>query len=217
MAEEIINPFRNIAPPNVISDRIYDGLSEEEKGIIKKLLNLPSPFSEYSGDGFDQSKATSIIPKEYAITDALSQKPIIGTFGLGNCIAIVIWNPEEKSAAVAHFDAATSIDSINYLFQEFGLHNISKLQISFVGGDPSSVQMAIEMTKRIEFLGGKVSSADIIRNSRPSRFVIDSSSGKIFPDIQNIDNGDDLETRVTAAAIGSNVPLKKKFDGRNII
>lgn len=191
---------------------------EKKQQLLNEALKLPSAFrgSEESNE-VDQGHVRGIIQKEYAITDSKSEKPIIGTYGLGSCIALTIYDRENRVAAIAHIDGTTRIESLGRVFDEFDKKDdsVSPLEIRLIGGNESSRKMAIEI---LEYLKNrrdcKLVSTDILGKEHPSAFVINAENGAIIPNITPIDNGNEVQLRMQASGIAINADLRKEFDGR---
>lgn len=90
--------------------------------------------------GVEQTLVRGIIQKEYTITNSKSDKPIIGTFGLGPCIALTGYDPETSTAVIAHIDATTDIQSLAEIFTDIGIDSkgYNRLRIGLIGGNYSS-------------------------------------------------------------------------------
>ena len=85
--------------------------------------------------------STSEIPKtvfqrEYCIIDDTTPFLVIGTMGLGPCIALVVHNSETSTAAVAHFDAMTIVQSATGMLKKvIGSSTNDKITVYLVGGE----------------------------------------------------------------------------------
>lgn len=190
---------------------------ERKQKLVKEALELPSAFRDSEElVEVDQGYVRGIIQKEYAITDSGSEKPIIGTSGLGPCIALTIYDRTNQVAGIAHIDGSTSIDSLDRMFYEFHQEDdsVSPLELRLIGGDGSSRETAINILEYLKNKGYKLASTDILGKKHPSAFVIDARSGAIIPNITPIDNGEEEQLRMQASGIAINAALKKEFDGR---
>lgn len=190
---------------------------ERNQKLLDEALELPSAFRDIEElVEVDQKIVRGIIQKEYAITDSGSEKPIIGTFGLGPCIALTIYDVTNQVAGIAHIDGTTHIDSLDGVFYEFNQNDdsIPQLELRLIGGDGSSRETAIKILKYFKNRGYKLDSTDILSRKHPSAFVIDARNGVIIPNITPIDNGEEEQLRMQASGIAIDAALKKEFDGR---
>lgn len=193
----------------------------KEQAILEDVLSLPSLFSPESVNKdkikmVDQSLTRGVIQTEYAITNATSDKPIIGTGGLGPCISLVIYDAHTNTAAVGHISPTTDVDSLDLIFFEFteDLGKIGQhLEIGLIGGDSTSRNLAIRILKYLKERNVRVSYADILNKYHPLSFVIDSRTGEKIPNVVPRDNGEDVDSRLKAAAWQQLVRIRKSFDG----
>ena len=105
-------------------------LSDDHLGdIIQRLNTLPRPFQSlpllpvtaHISSRFHNS-ATPIQGNSYMVSQGcygISQHEPLGTQHVGNCVALVLRNPQSNLTALIHFDARTSPDSLDYIFQQF--------------------------------------------------------------------------------------------------
>lgn len=193
---------------------------EQETELLDEALRLPSAFDNERKERtvkVDQRLVRGIVQKEYAITDAESDKPIVGTFGLGPCIALTIYNRATRVAGIVHIDGTTNVDSLDRMFSEFQQDENSSgnpLELRLIGGDSSSRKLAIKILKYLKSRGREVTSTDILEKKHPSAFVMDSRDGRIIPNVSPIDNGEEEALRMQASGLAMNAQIKKEFDGR---
>lgn len=204
-------------PEDIKTFREKQAQRAREKAVLEKTLSLPKGFKEGTKRNIDQELVRGILQKEYAITDATSEKPIIGTFGLGTCIALTVYDSKRRVGAIAHIDATTAIDSLDRIFydlQESGVQINQQLIVGLIGGDSSSRQLVVSL---LDFLRNKsmsLSFADILDKPHPSTFVMDTKTGEIVPNIHPTDCGEEEDLRMKVAGLQMQAQIKKEFDGR---
>ncbi|HAJ89789.1 MAG TPA: hypothetical protein DCM27_02055 [Rhodospirillaceae bacterium] len=105
-------------------------LTDDHLGeIITRLKTLPHPFeplpetpaTAVTSRSFHKS-ATPIQDQSYMISQGcygLSQDKPIGTQHVGNCVAIILRNPQTNLTSLIHFDAHTDPKSLDKVFQAF--------------------------------------------------------------------------------------------------
>jgi len=136
----------------------------------------------------------SIFPvyqKEYYI--ATSEHPIIGTYGLGPCICIIMRDPISTKTMLAHIDS-TTIEPLNIFFSTF--NDIAKIDVYIVGGDNSSNDLAISLLEEkynIKLIW--------LIDSDNNDVSIDSRNGDIYLNLNNINNFMDIPLRMSNAQI----------------
>lgn len=185
----------------------------KETELLEAALELPTrTVPSRERQEVDQQLVRGVIQKEYAITNAKSNEPIIGTFGLGPCIAVTVYDAETQTAAVAHVDGTTRVDSLARIIDEF--EDRSRIRVGLIGGDGSSRKQAIQMIQFFQNMGINLDHADILSKSHPTAFVIDSRTGDITPNITPINNGEAEDLRMQAAGLQMDAQIKKEFDGR---
>ena len=117
-------------------------LTDDNLGdIIKRLKTLPRPLESptqipstaETSNNFHNS-ATPIQDPSYMISQGcygLSQNEPIGTQHVGNCIAIILRNPENNLTSLVHFDAHTAPESLDEIFKSF---KGQPIEASIIGG-----------------------------------------------------------------------------------
>lgn len=83
------------------------------------------------------SNIVGVIQREYGVTNAYSETPVIGTESVGPCVVMIVRNPAYSEAALAHLDNRTAtLQNVDRVFQK--MMNIlptgRKLEVAFVGG-----------------------------------------------------------------------------------
>ncbi len=185
-------------------------LTDDNLGdIIKRLKTLPRPLehsTEIPPDAKTSKRfhnsATPIQDKSYMISQGcygLSQNEPIGTEHVGNCIAIILRNPQSNLTSLVHFDAHTSPESLDELFKAFkGL----PIEASIIGGkyaetnDPkykgyyqdTSRKNILAVLDMLAANNTKLTSAWIADLNQPHAFIVDPKSGKMQVGTPSIDD-----------------------------
>ncbi len=176
-------------------------LTDDNLGdIIKRLKTLPRPFeaAENISPNADTSRtfhnrATPIQEDSYMISQGcygISNDAAIGTQHVGNCIAIILRNPQTNLTSLVHFDAHTSPESLDKVFKNF---EGQPTEATIIGAkyaetdDPSykgyyqdtsrtNLLTALNLlaAKNVELTTAWVSSSD-----QPHAFLIDPKSGQM--------------------------------------
>ena len=78
-----------------------------------------------------------VLQGEYDVVNGNSKKHLVGTFGVASCVALIIYDPESKIGALAHFDRSNAgqHESMERIFADLESHgaNLNNLQITFIG------------------------------------------------------------------------------------
>lgn len=190
---------------------------ETDGELLEWIKSLKPGYNpEKKSPDVDQRLVKGIIQKEYAITNADSDVPIIGTFGLGPCIALVVYDPITNTAALAHVDSMTNIDSLGTIFDDMEVTDkqLARLRVGLIGGDSSSRGLVIAMVRYLQSKGVQLSYANILEKFHPSTFVIDSRNGEIIPNVTLFNNDESGDLRMKLTGSQTNARIKKEFDGR---
>ncbi len=194
--------------------RIEDNTMFENVRKIGQDSNLAS---------FTSADAQGVLQREVAFTNADSAKPILGTTGAGPCVAIAIYNPETKTASLAHVDADTDLSSLGGMFHQLSKESDATLEVHLAGGLMESRNNVIELIRQIQYQKNiEIKSADIIPESTTTTksLAIDSRTGEIFTQVNlnQLDPGDDADMRKRILdmklSMGMKTPLDLIYDGR---
>jgi hypothetical protein len=176
-------------------------LTDDNLGdIIKRLKTLPRPL-EHSTEILQNAEtskrfhnsATPIQDPSYMISQGcygLSQNDPIGTEHVGNCIAIILRNPQSNLTSLVHFDAHTSPESLNDIFKAF---KGQPIEASIIGGkyaeinDPkykgyyqdTSRKNILAVLDMLATNNAKLTSAWIADLDQPHAFIVDPKSGQM--------------------------------------
>jgi chemotaxis receptor (MCP) glutamine deamidase CheD len=114
---------------------------------------------------FNASEARAIYIRGYGVTSAQDSKPVLGTSGMGPCLGVAIYNPAQKTGAVAHFDTNTDLSSLDRLMESVGGKD-QKLDIHLAGGQLGSEHSHRMVEQIIEKIGQRgnvtIKSADVM-------------------------------------------------------
>jgi hypothetical protein len=203
-----------------------------QAGYEQSHNSLGFDFQVYEGKSFLHEGGESVLQREWGITDAGSDKPIIGTDGIGPCVAVVLYARKEKKAVLAHIDLAADLDSLDDIIKEnFDGLNIVETHLygaEYMKSDASNELFANEYNKmidgRVDEIAGRLSahahlelkSSTVCLHEISSCFAFDSRTGMIVPSLNIMDEGSDLEFRKERGQRQENgvfYPLEKAFDG----
>lgn len=203
-------------PEDIEAFKRVSAQREADRVLLGKAMLLAPGFKADQRFSVEQNLIRGIIQKEYAITNAASKTPLIATFGLGPCIALVVYDPETTTTALAHIDGTTKIESLGAIFDDFNItpEDFTRLRVGLIGGDGSSRKIAINMIRYLQSKGVPISYADILSKPHPINFAVDSRSGEIIPGVRSVNNGEDLDSRMQISGLQTNAFIKKEFDGR---
>ena len=180
-------------------------------GFLESHFRLPQQaptLIEHVG-GPPQELARGISQRAYGVSNAESDMPVIGTSGLGPCIAVTFYR--NGVAAIAHVDSMTDTDSLGGMLREMGIEPGSPdVQVRLIGGEFSARHLAIRILRSLQGLGLKPEQADIINKPHPSQFAIDTRTGAIY-----YGYGPVIEAAEKPATEGdTSFRLHFEFDGR---
>ncbi len=169
------------------------------------LINSANSHLQTQNPGFFTSnEARGVAQNELVIASADSQKPILGTFGAGPCVAIAVYNPTTHSAILAHIDELTNISSLNKYLDTIAKNSSEPLQVHLAGGEEESKKMCVEIIKMLNKRGDNIikSSKLIPLGGSGESLAIDARTGEIFTSF----NPDQLD-------LGKDFDLKNKLLG----
>ncbi|AZL16371.1 hypothetical protein [Rickettsiales endosymbiont of Stachyamoeba lipophora] len=187
---------------------------KNRKALLQQINSLGQP-SNYGN--FSSEDARGILLSSLGYTDANSDKPILGIFGAGP-VAIAIWNPETKTAALAYINVLTDLKFLDQIFYQLSRGNNAKLQVHLAGGNPyTSTEMVHKIIKRIKTKdNAEIKTSNLIPFCfLPQSLAIDSRNGEIYTKFisQQLDFGKDLHLQPVRLQFSSS-PLYEKYDGR---
>ncbi|HDI02963.1 MAG TPA: hypothetical protein ENF67_00245, partial [Candidatus Pacearchaeota archaeon] len=149
-----------------------------------------------------------VVQKEYAvISGKKGNKKVANTYGLADCIGLVLYDKDNQIAAVAHIDGGTdiiaSIPKLIYDLSEIGGKNY---QARLFGGDRSSAKKLLELIDELRKHKIEIVEADILEGAR-TRAIGISTEGVLY---NNVFYDGDPTINYRKKIVGScmNVPLK---------
>lgn len=102
-------------------------------------------LSDYTNDA-DPSKYAGVVQGTYGITSANSERPILFTTHVKNCVTVTLYDKERKVGMLLHIDAANSkpkiIEKIKKNFLRIG-STLDNLEASIIGGYNASEAFSI--------------------------------------------------------------------------
>ena len=132
---------------------------------------------------FSAEDARDISQHCIGYTDANSDKPILGTCGIGPCVGVAIYNPEIKVAALTHLDTSIALSSVEEMFAELSKDSDAILQVHLRGGDFMSRKMIDRLLELINGMNNvEIISADLISEDVRS-IAIDARTGEIYTEV----------------------------------
>lgn len=151
------------------------------------LLLLIYCYSSFSlGKVYDSVNIPEVFQREYIHTDFNNHK-FVQTFGVYTCVAVVIYSAN-KSAVLAHFDAATKVDrSIDLLLKNFSTQET--LTITLLGGQPP-FKLEQNISKNLEEKGFLVNKTIRNRKNESLSIILSLESGELFKYDENISSTD---------------------------
>ena len=119
--------------------------------IVNHLNKLPSAYINENSDSCDNEICLLVMQGEGAIIKPTTQYRIISTFGFGTCHCLIIYNRSNKYGFLAHLDDLTELNSLNKIYDELEIEDISDVDIYIAGGDCNFNQTA-KIYKKLELL-----------------------------------------------------------------
>ncbi len=138
---------------------------------------------------FTHDDAFNLGQKTVGYTDALSQRPVLTSFGAATCIIIAIYNPATKEAALAHFDSNSSPKSLAEIFEKLSPGGKENLDIHLAGGSKLAEDVLDNVLKVINRKKNAVIKSSKLMQEH-DKLAIDARSGKpIYDfDLKQIDH-----------------------------
>ena len=175
---------------------------------------------------FADNEGRSIYIRGYGKTSANDSRPVLGTSGMGPCLGMAIYNPEQKTGAIAHFDTRTDLSSLDKLIEDMGVKN-HKLEIHLAGGDETSEHSRNMVGQIIQKLNSydnvQIKSADIMGPSGNLRsLALDTRSGEVYNRFMSsqLDKGENPQAIMShhASTAYQLLPLRPEYiDGKSFV
>ncbi len=168
--------------PNVLN-RVLEYEMKERDRALETLLSYELdtlPISEKLVYNGDLSKVVTIIQGEYAIINSKSEKNVVGTFGLGDCIGLVLYDTDNQVAAVAHIDGFTDIHpSISKLLYDLSEAGGESYEARLFGGSKNTAKKLVELIEELRKNEIEIVEADILEQAK-SRDIGISTDGILY-------------------------------------
>jgi hypothetical protein len=117
---------------------------------------------------------------------ASDQFPIIGTMGLGSCIAVAMRAMRARlglKTVLAHIDILT-LNPMETLFDEF--KDDEEVEVYICGGDEATINLAMTILESVATKKYKIMYCHLIDEGTINDFGIDSRSGEIYLNLEAI-------------------------------
>jgi hypothetical protein len=180
-----------VSPIESTFNRLADGLAISPEASRARSLGQPEREGNFTPD-----EARGIYIRGYGVTSAEDKKPVLGTKGMGPCLAVAIYNPVTKAGTLAHFDTNTNTDSLNTMLQAVRSQG-AVLQVHLAGrelGQPQSQKMVEDIIARLKSNADvTIKSADILNTSGGLKsLALDTRTGEVSNVFmgRQMDNGD---------------------------
>ena len=131
-------------------------------------------YSSFGAEGFGESstrppyggdyeKMAEIFQREFGISRRDDSKPVLATYSLGPCVAMVGWSPEHKVGFLTHYDRSTelpsSFEGLLYITSQQLEGVASEFDVRIVGGQTDCVSSE----RIIDFLKARLNMGKDIR------------------------------------------------------
>lgn len=138
----------------------------------------PSPKLDFNGD---PKKVVSLIPREYAVLKPGKDKTVAYAC-LDLALALVLHDPENHVAALAHFDAGTKIqESIPPLLEDLQKAGGQQFKARLFGDYPELPEQSQALIKMLQKEGIPIVEADQLQPTSPSlRYIGVSAQGELY-------------------------------------
>lgn len=183
-----------------------------------KLRSLQCRLKNTRSIDFAPAQTVTVLQHEYAISNAQSEQPILGTYGAGPCVILALYDKQDRVAILAHIDSMTDTQSISKLFS---LISKNETVAHLAGGDRSheSVSMCIEIVDVLEKNNIKIENADLARSefNSASSLAIDARTGAIYSPVAyyQLAQTDDIEFRLKMTALHLQISALTQYHHTN--
>lgn len=201
--------------PHTFGGRGFLRSSANPESILKALPSI------LAGDGRGvidlqgaPSNAKGVIQKEFAIASANSAVSVIGTSKPETCMVFTVYESNSKIAAVAHIDALTIPETIQYVFNHFSPADDRRLEVRFFGATPSSFQLTALLFPQIDRVPGVVCLTADFGSHISDGLCMDAKDGRILLNSNPTDFGTNLSQRFDRAVLPARLALVLGFDAQ---
>jgi len=172
-------------------------------------------------DRINAPESFSIDQHEMAFTDAASDKPVLWTQGIGPCVGMAVYNPQTKTAALAHVDFVTKLSSLAPVFNQLSRGSDAALEVHLVGGETNADVAALR--KYIQSQNNVLIKSAHLSPPQGAKLAIDSRTGQVMTNFKTVgyyDLGDLVAKldKLTEHCITTNFrpfPIDCVYDGRS--
>ncbi|OGC23776.1 hypothetical protein A2291_05265 [candidate division WOR-1 bacterium RIFOXYB2_FULL_42_35] len=155
--------------------------------LLKKYLKeVVKPMrTRIRGKMNDQPGAIEVGPKEYTITrPGEGRSPYIETFGIGPCVALVLYDPTTKTGMVAHFMSTTMVKSLDVILAKLKTHGVDpkNIQARIIGGqNDHSEKIIYDIRDGLDYNDISIVEQDILGDIHEARSIIlDTRTGEVY-------------------------------------
>lgn len=128
---------------------------------------------------FDSAEARNIYIRGLGITNADDRRPVLATNGMGPCVAVALYNPQTKTAALAHFDTNTDVRSLHRMMDIIGRDQPVEVHLS--GGQDISRKLVRDIVSTLaDYPQAMVKSAAVMTEPGTLKsLAIDARNGEV--------------------------------------
>lgn len=159
--------------------------SNPSESLLNKIASVQRP--EFQGDMED---VVEVDMNEQAVTRATDPKPVLATFGLGSCVALVGYEPSAKVGFLTHYSASTevagSFPTLLATLYRAGLSHEAptRFEVRLVGGwEGDSDKLMSELETRVMFgtsFNMQIVERDTGYVEQGRSIALDTRSGELF-------------------------------------
>jgi hypothetical protein len=105
----------------------------ERDEIMQRVQALPHP--EYAQDlPVRKERALMINQGQVGITDEAAKFPILGTYGVSTCVAVILRNPKNNRVALAHMERSSDTDYLKPVIEKLRDNAREPIEVTLWGG-----------------------------------------------------------------------------------
>ena len=134
--------------------------SENLERMLKQFKDID--YSSFGTENFGESSTrppyqrnyeemAEVFQREFGVTRGDDSKPVLATYGLGPCVAMVGWSPKYKVGFLTHYDGLTelpgSFGSLLYRISQQLEGEASEFDVRIVGGQTGQSEQIIDFLK----------------------------------------------------------------------
>ncbi len=157
----------------------------ENSNYYEHHISGRNSFAPYK---LNYEEVIEILQREFGVTRGDDSKPVLATYGLGLCVALVGWSPTYKIGFLAHYDAntdlSTSFGHLLYVISKQLEGKESEFYVRIFGGKEHASEQIIDFLKarlniRKDILMKLIEEeTDSYRNN--TSIALDTRTGKLF-------------------------------------